>query len=57
MSGEEDKQYVFLCPECGVSLRVNDSMKESIVERGCVICATSVTVEAFTKKNSAEAPS
>jgi transcription elongation factor Elf1 len=51
MSSEEDKEYVFICPECDESLKVNDTMKESLVDRGCVICGTSVTMEAF-RKNS-----
>lgn len=48
MSSEGDKEYVFRCPECDESLKVNDSMKESLVDGGCVICGTSVTLEAFT---------
>lgn len=48
MSSKGDKEYVFCCPECDESLKVNDAMKESLVDRGCVICGTSVTAEAFT---------
>jgi transcription initiation factor IIE alpha subunit len=51
MSSEEDKEYVFLCPECDESLKVNDTMKESLIERGCVICGTSVTMKAFAKNS------
>lgn len=47
-SGEDDK-YAFVCPACEESLEVNRSMKETLVERGCVICGTSVTEEAFTE--------
>ncbi len=56
MSSEEDKEYVFLCPECDESLKVNDSMKESLVDRGCVICGTSVTREAFRKNSAGDSP-
>jgi hypothetical protein len=51
MSSEGDKEYVFRCPECDESLKVNDVMKESLVDRGCVICGTSVTSEAFTNNS------
>lgn len=54
MSNEGDKDYLFLCPECDESLKVNDLMKESLVERGCVICGTSVTSKAFTKHSAGE---
>ncbi len=54
MSSEEDKEYVFLCPACDESLKVNDSMKESLVDRGCVICGTSVTMEAFRKNSTGD---
>ncbi|MFW5959418.1 MAG: DUF7560 family zinc ribbon protein [Natronomonas sp.] len=53
MSTGEDRKYVFVCPECDESLEVNDSMKEALVERGCVICGTSVTTEAFSPNPSA----
>jgi Zn ribbon nucleic-acid-binding protein len=47
MSNGEDDKYAFVCPACEESLEVNSSMKETLVERGCVICGTSVTEEAF----------
>jgi len=54
MSSEEDKAYVFLCPECDESLKINDSMKASIVDRGCVICGTSVARKAFTQNSTGD---
>lgn len=50
----ERVEFVFLCPECGESLEVNDSMKEALVEKGCVVCGASVTAEAFTPEQSSE---
>lgn len=47
MSSNEGQAYTFVCPACGESLEVNDSMKDALIERGCVICGTSVTAEAF----------
>jgi endogenous inhibitor of DNA gyrase (YacG/DUF329 family) len=48
MSSEEDEEYTFVCPECNEHLEVNNSMKTALLERGCVICGTPVTEEAFT---------
>lgn len=45
--------YVFTCPECGGSLEVNDPMRETLIERGCVVCGAPVTAEVFTS-NSAD---
>jgi len=48
MSGEEGGNYAFVCPRCDESLEVNASMREALIERGCVVCGTAVTAEAFT---------
>ena len=48
MSSEEGEQYTFLCPECAETLAVNRPMRDALIERGCVICGTAVTPEAFT---------
>lgn len=37
----------FVCPGCGESLAVNDSMKEALIANGCVICGTDVSTRAF----------
>lgn len=44
----EGGEFVFVCPECEERLEVNGSMKEALVERGCVICGADLTAEAFT---------
>jgi transcription initiation factor IIE alpha subunit len=49
MSGEESEGYAFVCPECEERLEINEKMKHTLIERGCVICGTSVTEEAFTE--------
>lgn len=49
MSSEGDREYDFLCPECGESLGVDLSMKETLIQRGCVVCGSSVTEAAFTE--------
>lgn len=39
--------FVFSCPECGEAMEVNESMKEALVENGCVICGAPITDDAF----------
>ncbi|MBP2251052.1 DUF7560 family zinc ribbon protein [Halarchaeum nitratireducens] len=47
MGSEEEAEYTFVCPECGESLDVNASMKDALLDRGCVICGASVSRSAF----------
>ncbi|MFB6102359.1 MAG: hypothetical protein ABEJ73_07305 [Haloplanus sp.] len=54
MSSEAKEEYAFLCPDCDESLEVNDSMKDALLEEGCVICGTVVTAEAFTRISAAD---
>lgn len=49
MSTEEEVEFAFDCPECGESLATNDAMRETLVEKGCVVCGATVTNEAFTR--------
>jgi hypothetical protein len=49
MSDQGNVAYIFDCPVCEESLEVNESMKEALVERGCVLCSASVTGAAFTR--------
>ncbi|MFB6120876.1 MAG: hypothetical protein ABEJ68_07160 [Halobacteriaceae archaeon] len=46
MSAGED--YVFVCPECGESMEVNASMRDALVENGCVVCGATLSEGAFT---------
>lgn len=50
MERTEDDDFRFVCPECDESISVNASMKEALLEKGCVICGASVTEQAFTSK-------
>jgi transcription elongation factor Elf1 len=45
MSASEE--FTFDCPSCGASMAVNASMRDALVENGCVVCGASVTAEAF----------
>ncbi|WP_420828747.1 DUF7560 family zinc ribbon protein [Halomicrobium salinisoli] len=45
MSASED--YVFVCPECEESMEVNASMRDALMENGCVICGSPVSAAAF----------
>lgn len=40
----------FVCPGCGESLAVNDSMKEALIDNGCVICGTAISSVAFSER-------
>jgi endogenous inhibitor of DNA gyrase (YacG/DUF329 family) len=40
-------EFEFSCPACGETLRVNGSMRSTLIERGCVVCGTVVTTGAF----------
>ncbi len=54
MSGKEGKEYIFLCPECQESLEVNESMKKTLTENGCVVCGTALTEAAFSEESFAD---
>jgi len=43
----ETVAFTFVCPACGESLEVNASMRDALIDKGCVICGTAVTSEAF----------
>jgi predicted RNA-binding Zn-ribbon protein involved in translation (DUF1610 family) len=44
---DDDGEFEFECPSCGETLTVNESMKTALVENGCVVCGSGLTVEAF----------
>jgi hypothetical protein len=54
MDSEQDEEYTFVCRTCGESLTVNESMRDALIERGCVICGTVVTAAAFSRDSSGE---
>jgi len=47
MAEPAEQMYEFACPECEESLEVNESMKATLIEKGCVICSSTVTAGAF----------
>ena len=48
MESHVEEEFTFHCPVCEESLKVNDSMKQALVEKGCVVCGADLTVAAFT---------
>ncbi|MHB9288857.1 hypothetical protein ACKVMT_17655 [Halobacteriales archaeon Cl-PHB] len=51
MSSGPSEEFTFVCPACGESLDVNDSMRTALLDKGCVICGSSVGEEAFSKNS------
>ncbi|AFK18191.1 MULTISPECIES: DUF7560 family zinc ribbon protein [Haloferax] len=43
----DSADYTFVCPECAESMLVNDSMRDALLDNGCVICSASLTQDAF----------
>ncbi|GAA0547197.1 hypothetical protein GCM10008994_22590 [Halorubrum ejinorense] len=37
--------HTFMCPECRRSIEVDDAMRATLLETGCVICGAPVTEE------------
>jgi hypothetical protein len=54
MSGDGGNQYVFVCPECEEKLSINESMRETLLEKGCVICGSPLSEEAFADVSSTD---
>jgi transcription elongation factor Elf1 len=54
MSEDDVGEYTFTCPVCEETLLVNESMRETLIERGCVICRTPISAAAFTTDDSNE---
>lgn len=48
MGSADGGVYGFRCPECDELLEVNAVMRDVLIERGCVVCGSPVTREAFT---------
>ncbi|WP_459191935.1 DUF7560 family zinc ribbon protein [Halosimplex sp. J119] len=42
------EEYIFVCPGCEESMEVNASMRDALLENGCVVCASPVSEAAFT---------
>lgn len=39
--------YDFRCPECAQLIEVNASMREALIDHGCVVCGAELTESAF----------
>mgnify|MGYP000748812417 CR=1 FL=1 len=55
MSPGPTEEFTFVCPACGESLDVNDSMRTALLEKGCVICGSTVSDEAFSRNTASGA--
>lgn len=40
-------EYTFVCPECEETLAVNGSMRDALIDNGCVVCGTDLSASAF----------
>lgn len=45
---EPGEEYIFVCSACEESMEVNESMKDALIENGCVICSSPVSSDEFT---------
>ena len=43
----EVAEYDFRCPECAESIEVNASMRDALIDNGCVVCGAAVSAAAF----------
>lgn len=50
------EEYVFVCPNCEESMEVNASMRDALVENGCVVCGSPVSPDAFTRVEPSAGP-
>lgn len=41
------EEYTFVCPDCAQSITVNASMREALVDNGCVVCGSGVSEDDF----------
>ncbi|AGB36799.1 DUF7560 family zinc ribbon protein [Natronococcus occultus] len=41
----------FVCPACTRSIEVTESVREALIESGCVICGTDVDDDAFDQES------
>ncbi|SEK28990.1 DUF7560 family zinc ribbon protein [Haloferax larsenii] len=43
----DSADYTFECPDCGESMMVNASMRDALIDNGCVICGSTVSQQSF----------
>ncbi|MFQ3295649.1 MAG: hypothetical protein ACI9PP_002271 [Halobacteriales archaeon] len=42
-----NKEFEFVCPECGERVIVNGGVREALLENGCVICDADLSPSDF----------
>lgn len=50
----DEVEYGFTCPRCEEGLVVNASMREALIEKGCVICGAAVTEADFSPEQTVD---
>jgi len=45
----EAEEYDFVCPECAQTIEVNASMRDALIDNGCVLCGAAVSEGAFSR--------
>jgi hypothetical protein len=40
----------FHCPDCDEAMSVNESMRDALLDHGCVVCGTSVSTNDFSSE-------
>lgn len=50
MTGGGD--LTFHCPDCGEAMTVNESMRDALLDHGCVVCGSTVSTAAFSPADS-----
>lgn len=46
-TGEAAGELLFACPQCGSSLFVNQPMRDTLLEEGCVLCGSELSDDDF----------
>jgi predicted RNA-binding Zn-ribbon protein involved in translation (DUF1610 family) len=41
----------FHCPDCGEAMTVNESMRDALLDHGCVVCGTALSSSAFSHES------
>jgi len=42
-----EREYQYVCPNCGQAIAVNAPMRDALLSNGCVVCGARVSDEAF----------
>ena len=47
------RTHTFVCPECSRSIEVDDEMRATLLDVGCIVCGTPVTEDDVTDTQTA----